>query len=337
MITLFSQHPHSDLLFAHVDAALARAGVESSHMRMEEYESMQGVIDAIPRGGALVVWNGMEQRQIIETAQICGMRIAYCEHGCIPHTTAIDPMGVNARSSVAGLSASFLARIPIDEEKMTALASRPLFQRELPKGVESTGYDDGLPLPASFVLLILQVYDDSQIKLLSPHYHTMGQLIDDVARATAEIGIGLVIKAHSSDAGRADYLQRVRLYKHAQIRLTDSVEYLLSFCAHGVITINSGVGAEAMLRGHNVLVLGEAVYSPVCLSVLDGDTLTDAVRSLLKSPQATDFQRRWLYYMYHHYLLPVWCFDPDADGCDAAARRLVDISEGKLPWLTDIA
>ena len=140
------------------------------------------------------------------------------------------------------------------------------------------------------------------------------------------------MRGHPSDAGCADYLARIRRHSHVQWRVTTPLDELIGL-ASGITTVNSAVGAEAMLRGRSVLVLGEATYAPVAFRVGEGDLLA-ALQRLIENPRTGDLQRRWLYYMYVHYLIPVWAFEPDEVGCAAAARRLVEIDAGEMPWLT---
>lgn len=336
MISFIADSQHSLLLFSGIYECCKRAGIPAHVVYTKEHSNIESIINILPTEGCIVLWNGMTENllKIRNFANANMMRVAFCEHGVVPFTTAIDPLGINARSSIANIGAEFLNKLYVPENLANELQGLKLNQRQISYSTEEIITDDDGPLPERFIILVLQVHDDTQIKFLSNGFSNIGELIDNVSLATQELGIGLIVKAHPSDANRVDYLDRIRKFEHVQYRLTNSLEYLLSYCS-GVVTVNSGAGIDSMLRNTQVLTLGEASYKNISPIRYNGD-MVGSIDELIQAEGITKLQKRWIYYMVYHYLIPVYSFNPNEDGCYMAFKRIMQIAEGKMPWLTDV-
>lgn len=223
------------------------------------------------------VWNGslipLAAATII--AKKLGKKTLYFENGYLPGTTVVDPKGVNNHNSLVGLSKSFYETVEIDEAKLEKIRK----ERPVARTIKRKWYDrlklsnqspehDAVSLPEHYILIPLQVHDDTQILLHSPNIKSMDQLVDCVTTAVeqynicSDIPISIVVKAHPSDSGRIDYskIEQTCRKKKALFLRYYPTQTLIKQAA-GIITINSTVGIEALIQHKPVITLGNAFYN----------------------------------------------------------------------------
>jgi hypothetical protein len=139
-----------------------------------------------------------------------------------------------------------------------------------------------------FVYYPLHVPADVAITLRAPHYLDQYALIDYLCRITP-LPYKLVIKEHPALVGAVDY-GRVR----ELLRTRDNLvllepkinNYRVLREASAIVTINSKSGAEALLLGRPVLVLGDAFYrtSTLVTAVDQLQSLEGKLRDTLNKP-----------------------------------------------------
>jgi hypothetical protein len=123
------------------------------------------------------------------------------------------------------------------------------------------------PMPGEgtrFVYYPLHVPADVALTIRSPHYVDQLALIDFLARCVPETH-AVLIKEHPALVGAMDRRRLLELLrKRDNVRLLDPriKNYQVLQRADAVVTINSKSGAEALLLGRPVLVLGDAFYAP---------------------------------------------------------------------------
>jgi len=123
-------------------------------------------------------------------------------------------------------------------------------------------YYRSLPRNEPFIYYPLHVPNDAALTIRSPEYLDQYSLLDYVARMIPG-GYKLIIKEHPALVGAVDY-QRVRdlltNYEHLMILNPSINNFDVMRSADAVITVNSKSGAEAILLGKPVVVLGDAFY-----------------------------------------------------------------------------
>ena len=122
-------------------------------------------------------------------------------------------------------------------------------------------------IPAKpYIFYPLQVPHDQSIRYFSDV--DQDRALEAVVRLSRETGMGLVLKEHP--ANRASMRQYRDRFRGEDLTWSDAhVHDLLRACA-GVVTINSGVGFEALLAGKPVVCLGRSEYdSTVFYSGID--------------------------------------------------------------------
>jgi len=198
--------------------------------------------------GCLGVWNGKKFRQAIwvEAAKRQQKTVLYFETGPLPGFSAVDTQGVNAYSSIP--------RDPNFYRQYPCSINFPLFK------LEKTTRPDRLP--ESYFFVPFQVVEDSNIFLHSDWITNMRQLYAEIEKhVLAHLDRHFVIKLHPACPEVYDDL----ILKAAQTKgriqfMNDLPSTVLVEHAEAVITVNSTVGIEALMRHKKVILLGDALY-----------------------------------------------------------------------------
>jgi hypothetical protein len=146
------------------------------------------------------------------------------------------------------------------------------------------------PLPDGerFIYYPFHVPSDVALTLRSPECFDQYALIDYIARCVPT-DYKLVVKEHPALVGAVKFSRmRDLLRRHDNlILLHPSISnYDILSRAAAVVTVNSKSGAEALLMGRPVVVLGDAFYRP-CRLVYAVDSLRDLPKLLTKLTRQT--------------------------------------------------
>jgi len=292
---------------------------------------------------AVVMWSAFRVplAAAAAAAHSLGRHAIICENGPFPGTMAMDPGGINAESSITDWPPEAYRALTLDPARTQELLGTRLQQRPLRKASAAgqDDLDDAKPLPERFVLFPMQVHDDSQVLVFSPRFNTVA----DAMRYTAQQvetyntrtgdSLALVVKEHPSDYGRIDYgALRAAMPQVRFLRTTPVSEIVGS--ARAVVTLNSSVGVEALLNMRPVATLGRALYNVpgVARHVRADEDLADILPELVDQPVDEDLITRFLYFLRYEYLLPLTLKGADRTNVQPAARRVVDVLEGRLAW-----
>lgn len=194
----------------------------------------------------ILLWNDMKWHQyIIKTiAARNGIKTAFFENGTLPNTVTFDPKGVNFNNSV-----------PREKEFYLKATKEVLPEKEnLSKPLNLKTDDEG------YVFIPFQVDYDTQIISHSPWINNMGKfysVLEDLLTKLPE-RINIFIKEHPASS---------RCYKHFHhknsrilFKNEESTDDLVNNSKF-VITINSTVGLESILKNKPVITLGNAFYA----------------------------------------------------------------------------
>ena len=178
----------------------------------------------------------------------------------LPGLMIWDTEGYSGWSSLADATPDQLPEIPIDvaESYRNKLFSE--FVSTNKSKYEQSGEIGELPHRA-FIFAALQVPDDTVAALA---YMKREEWLPALTRAARSRNIPLVVKAHPKDASEetADLLDRIQQLG-AQVS-TAPIHTLISKSAC-VVTVNSGVGFEALLHPRPVITLGACDYAAATL------------------------------------------------------------------------
>jgi capsular polysaccharide export protein len=196
----------------------------------------------------------------------------------------------------------------MEDARRKSLFDMPLVTRPLKSGSAAR---ENIILPERFVFLPLQVHDDSQILLYSPHFPDMPSVVRFCAEGIEACNrrnaaqLRLVVKEHPSDHGRIDYSDVFHSFPDVVFTKLMSTQILIEKST-AVITVNSTVGIEAMLRLKPVITLGDAFYAvPGLVRPCRGDDLAGILEVSLATPVDRDLVEHFLYFLRYDYLVPL--------------------------------
>lgn len=257
---------------------------------------------------AIVLWGGLKIYQIAveAVAKEKNIPVFFMENGYLPNTTQLEKQGVNWRSSLKYLKKEEYMGIQIDSEIMDRIYLTDLVPREKRKSFFSISENRETQIPEFFCFLPFQVSKDSQIKLYSPWISTMPELVDIVFSAITrynqrnKMNMKLVIKEHPSDFGRVSYEKFKSTWKSKGIVVGNSVKTQeLIEEAEVIITINSSVGMESLLKKKPVILLGNAAYHQVGITkkASNVDEIVFALEALADFDADKNQRDHFLYYL----------------------------------------
>ena len=190
------------------------------------------------------------------------------------------------------------------------------------------------PLPDGerFIYYPLHVPADAALTLRTPEFLDQYALIDYIARALPS-SHKVVIKEHPALVGAVEY-RRVRdlLRRRDNLILLDPGinNYEVLGRADAVITVNSKSGAEGLLLGRPVIVLGNAFYTPcrlvyraACLRALP-DTLAE----LLSRPPRSDPEG------IRRYFQDVWAHSCRGEIYDSSRENIAGLCDALTEVIT---
>lgn len=257
---------------------------------------------------AIILWGGLQIYQIaVEVvAKEKNIPVFFMENGCLPNTTQFEKQGVNWRSNLKNLKKEEYINIPIDSERMSQIYLADLVPREKRKSRGLVSKDIESEIPELFCFLPFQVSKDSQIQLYSPWISNMPELVDIVFNAITiynqrnKANMKLVIKEHPSDFGRVSYEKQKSVWNDKGIFVINSVRTQeLIEKTKVIITINSSVGMEGLLKKKPVILLGNAAYHQpgITQRASSVDEIVFALEALSDFDAAESQRDHFLYYL----------------------------------------
>ncbi len=268
----------------------------------------------------VVIWNGLKYRRAIfsQACEDLSIKTVFMENGLLPDTTVCDQQGVNARNSMPRTADFYLSQSAYSENTInTDLVVRTSKHRKA---------SSQSPLPQRFIFVPFQVDTDSQILLFSPWIKTMQQLFAEMKQIQSNLsGVKLVFKEHPSSPIDYRHLHS-QLSQDQGIFANDFSTQELIDRSELIVTINSTVGIEGLLRNKKVISLGEAFYNIEGLvnTVSSQGQLLSVIEDLLSDQFVLDdmLRRNFLSYLSHAYLIPGSWKQASNQHCRATCARL---------------
>lgn len=292
-----------------------------------------------------------------------GIKIIYMENGTLPHTLQVDTGGVNASSNfwknltnIEGIiSNEQLLQQEINDlyniSKQRAKKQIKATPQKMLKWINLFSNYPGLAtsnlhlifkniyarrvwartsatlletIPLPYIMVALQVHDDTQILINSPHIKSMPQLVDIVYQSFKDLAnkYTLVVKEHPEDVGRISYKEIKSRYPNILwIAKCDMKELIKNSSL--VITINSSVAVEALAQYKPVITLGNASFN------LDGvvhyihpDILEQIIKKTLFQPVNRFNINRFLDILLHQYLIKAYWTKPELSEVTRVAEKI---------------
>ena len=223
----------------------------------------------------------------------------HLKDGLIPGYFSLDPRGFAGWSQLADLDA-----LPSEALHASAEAVEETWntlQREIVEAKQSKYIQDAViftPPSGRYIFLPMQVIDDTVAHL--SHIPNL-DLLHLLASELPAKGYDLVVKRHPKC--RHSEVQQVLtvLAEQPGFHLTAASIHDIIPQAAAIVTVNSGVGFEALLQGKQVILTGKADYALVAKEVTTKADLLDALDNL-GQPVDVDFLKRFIHYYTNEYL-----------------------------------
>ena len=216
------------------------------------------------------------------------------KRGDLPGFMVLDAGGYSGWSTLSGADLSDLDLPPLPEAKAIC---RALWQDIVAANISKYSQDDmqdpGEPLPESYVFVPFQVATDRTQAMARM---SLDAMLDMVLARFAGSEIKVVVKPHPKSADLDQLGRLIALAEAGKIVLRfDSIHRLIAGSA-AVITVNSGVGSEAMLHGKPIYCCGAADYDPIAHHIVDAAQFADLTTPIRPAVTPDDLTRFTAYY-----------------------------------------
>ncbi|AMY71882.1 capsular biosynthesis protein [Frigidibacter mobilis] len=280
-------------------------------------------------GDVAMCWNGLtgSRRAFMQGALDAGARRLFVELAPLPGRITLDPLGVNAESSVPQGRAFYddwSAGDPARSGEGWREAGAGLTARASRRADVGQGSAEGLGA-APFLFVPLQVPDDSQMRLFAGWAGSLDGFVaalGEAARALPE-GWHLRVKEHpSAKVSLAPQLAAATMASGGRIVTDNATDSFAQVAAsRGVVTINSSMGLQAFFHDKPVIATGRAFWAqPGLVTVADS---AEALRAAFAGAGAlafdAGFRARFMAWLDREYYLRVtetpegdWQLDPAA-------------------------
>lgn len=268
-----------------------------------------GLSDAIMRLGATLVQHSNMRRHHPDAQSIAlrwhsqgrKERVFHYKEAYLPHMTHFDRDGYSGWSEIVAEKKSLRSEYPEPAVADTFFAEdiRPFLAERRSKFAQP---DEPFALEPGFIFVPLQVINDAVIGL--KHEEDYLQSLGNILRFLHAQGMRLVLKRHPQ-CRAPEVASFLRRFEEARLAVTTTASiHDIIPRAQGVVTMNSGVGFEALLYEKPVVCLGRADYGDMGFALTDtrsGETEMRKALDFLQAGQAPAGLRQHLFVMLRKY------------------------------------
>lgn len=209
------------------------------------------------RPDQLVIWNGHTgwvANILRHISRKQGMPRYFLERSVFPDAVFIDPAGTNGDSELSRLSLEELVRLEAAASPRPPEAiSTPRDEDQIKTLKESGPWKDAHQL----ILVPLQVQSDTNILLYSPDCETMCDFVQQVYQSYSAPGVAFIVRPHPEEV-LSDLA--LPILPGVYVDSSGNLETWMD-AADLIVTINSTVGMQGLLKGKPVVALGHGIYT----------------------------------------------------------------------------
>lgn len=226
----------------------------------------------------------------------------HIKDAAFPNYFSIDPKGFAGWSSISDLRelppVAANASIAAIEENWTKLQENFVHS----KRTKYQQSEESFAQPTRpFIFVPLQLLNDAVAQLSWISGIQLAQLVINIAPA---LGFDVVLKRHPkcTHPDVEDFINRHR--RSPRVIITNARIHDLLQAAAAVVTVNSGVGFEALLYGKKVITTGRSDYQYACELAANPQQLEQLLASV-SEPVDIDKIKRFLWYYFNHYAFSI--------------------------------
>ncbi len=235
-------------------------------------------------GAVAVAWNGLGGSRLafLLAARDAGCGTLSCELAPFPDRITVDPVGVNAESSVMTADTSTADAGDGWRQMGQGLTARPSRRSDV-------GQAQGMP-QGNYLFCPLQVPTDSQVTLFAGWTGGMAGFLTALTQAAPHLPPGwhLRVKEHPSARTALDLTALIATGRVILDNDTDSFAQVQG--SRAVVTLNSSMGLQAFFHDKPVLALGRAFYARPGLVTLAPDQ--PSLNAAFATPASLTFDPR---------------------------------------------
>lgn len=210
----------------------------------------------------VVIWNGFTGFVANVLRVLCkyeSIATSFLERGLLKNSLFVDDKGVNGASSLSLVKDYSISRTV---DGLSLYVQDLFFDKE---DIDVTTNQDRPEFlkGKKVVFFPLQVQLDTNILLYSP-YNTMREVFFEIYKKLNSENTFFIIRPHPEELETT--LINIPILDNVLVSKDESLEYWLNL-SDLVVTVNSTVGLEALIKGKSIICLGQSVYSSLpCLS-----------------------------------------------------------------------
>jgi capsular polysaccharide export protein len=159
----------------------------------------------------------------------------------------------------------------------------------------------------------------------------MNALVDIFIQATKTLGRKMpkiIFKAHpAGDENLKLIKEKIAHYEQLNLAESEDTQTLINH-AKAVITINSTVGIESLLKAKPVLILGQAFYNinGLTLSASSNNQFINALSELNNFKPNDKLLNNFLYHLHYKYQIKGNWRQADTEHIKAMSQRIIELS-----------
>lgn len=216
----------------------------------KNFQALAAIIDC-HRPDRIVIWNGFTgyvANILRSISSRRGIPSAFLERGLIKGSLFIDRLGVNGASSLGAIIPEELDNNKLNKSEINEVEN--IFSIQASPKEDRESKEDKIFFP-------LQVQLDTNI-IMHCKYSSMREAFFDIYRKTDRGPSQFLLRPHPEEV--PETLLNIPRYKNVKISSAETLDYWIDW-SDVVVTINSTVGLEALIKGKRVIALGESIYS----------------------------------------------------------------------------
>lgn len=237
---------------------------KTSNSAFSHLNAISKILDDI-RPDWVVIWNGftgLVANALRILSQYHKIPSSFLERGLLKNSLFIDNLGVNGASSLT--IAKDFSMEEFDNKLLSYIDN--LFRISAQSSDVSVLEKPNFLVGKKLIFFPLQVQLDTNIVLYCS-YNTMREAFFDIYQHLNADDVFFVIRPHPEES--PETLRNIPRLDNVLVSTNESLEHWLDL-SDLVVTINSTVGLEALVKGKPVICLGKSIYSSLsCLSSYD--------------------------------------------------------------------
>lgn len=262
---------------------------KTSNSALSHLNAISKILDDI-KPDRVVIWNGFTGLVANTLRVLCkyqNIPSSFLERGLLKNSLFIDNLGVNGASSLTSNADFFMKEF---NDELSSYVDSLFFTSQTSETfmMERPNFLIGKKL----IFFPLQVQLDTNIVLYCP-YNTMREVFFEIYQNLNEKNTFFIVRPHPEEA--PETLKNIPKLDNVMVSTDESLDYWLNL-SDLVVTINSTVGLEALIKGKPTICLGKSIYSSLpCLS--NYQTMIDNKSIILSTT------KDYLIYLVTHNLL----------------------------------